>query len=281
MKLSIKGSQSYNKIEHICQYFTDPTISVTGDIDISKMNELVLSEFWPEAIAPTQIVKDDRDIKDRANSIIKYYVGDLKDKSFLDFGCGNGSCVRAAESVAKVSVGYDVVRHPSWNASCTDDIDAIKAHAPYNVILLYDVFDHIPEEKVDSAFNLLRSLCNEKTVLKMRCHPFTSIHGGHLYQKLNKAYAHLFLDDKTAEPYVDGFTRRIQRPLFTYRDTVQKNGFIIKRDEIIKSAISDNVASIIKSPEIVKHIYHLFNADPAWVDYILPIEFVDYTIGLG
>lgn len=280
MKLTLNTITLDTKVESFYQFFTNPTVTVSGDVNVSNIEQLIMTDFWPEAVAPSMIVNGDREIKERAKSIIKYYVGDLSSKSFLDFGCGDGSCVQVAKSTAKSAIGYDIIRCQTWDDSCTDDQKRVRSFAPYDTILAYDVFDHLLESQTDEAFDFLKSLCTDQTVIKMRCHPFTAIHGGHMYKKLNKAYAHLFLDEKTRCVYAEGFTRIIHRPILTYRETIQKHGFTIKKEEMIKSAMSPAVSNIIKSPSVIQYITQMFGTDESWIDYVLPIDFIDYVIGI-
>ena len=170
------NENAIKQISYLTTLFTDLKVTISGNYNPDTITDLIKSELWPDAVDSSNIARSEQDMKERAESIIRYFVGDLEGKKFLDFGCGNGLCVQSAKKRAKLAVGYDIVKHELWDNSCSTDINLIKNHGPYDVILMYDVFDHIPEDQVDSSLLLLRSLCASHTIIKFRFHQIGRAH---------------------------------------------------------------------------------------------------------
>ena len=117
---------------------------------------------------------------------------DLNDKSFLDFGCGEGHVVfQAAKNNVKKSVGYDP--HSSLPASegeCCffNDFEKAREEGPFDIVLMYDVLDHLKgfEEGMDctaisnrmsEVLSQVKLLTHENSKIYLRCHPWCSRHG--------------------------------------------------------------------------------------------------------
>ena len=77
------------------------------------------------------------------------------------------------------------------NTTITTDWGFVKSNGPYNVIILFDVIDHLKIENPTEVLRKLGELLAPDGKIYMRCHPITSRHGTHLYHDLNKAYVHL------------------------------------------------------------------------------------------
>jgi 2-polyprenyl-3-methyl-5-hydroxy-6-metoxy-1,4-benzoquinol methylase len=187
------------KIENISE------IEKKSDFDVLK--SLLMSEEWPQA-APDFLIceENEQDKIDRAEGIISYLSQDLRDKSFLDFGCGEGHvALNASTSGATKSHGYDILKSGNLNWEekkesflLTSDFEKIKKNAPYDFVLLYDVLDHT--ENPVEVLNKIRQIVDDNSKIFVRCHPFSSRHGTHLYRKLNKAYVQLvFTDEELTE----------------------------------------------------------------------------------
>lgn len=184
------------------------------------------SADWPEAIDPKMIIKKDNkaEQKFRALQIINHIREPLKDKKVLDFGCGNGYVAAEASHTAQLSVGYDIQEDSMWadhksdNLKLTTSLDTVKENGPYDLIIMYDVLDHIvaaaPTDVVKSASELL----SEQGVLFIRTHPWTSRTGGHIYEQYNKAYIHLIMtpDEMAKEGIEIEPNSKIIRPMAAY-----------------------------------------------------------------
>lgn len=190
--------------------------------------DLMQTRLWPDAVPSSMIVRDDQGKKIRAMSVVSSFVGQpLNGKRFLDFGCEEGHCVVEAAKHGATAMGYDVVRSPAWGDNCTDSLEAVDAAAPFDVILAYDVLDHIADNK--TRFQMLKRLRQWLAPggkIYVRCHPFTSRHGTHLYYTLNKAYAHLVLP-KGHDGGVP--TAEILAPVATYTKWFQDSGLNVAK----------------------------------------------------
>lgn len=129
--------------------------------------------------------------------------------------------------------------------------------APYDIIMLYDVLDHIE----GPVSNIAKELKNIKSILRpggsvyVRCHPFCSRHGTHLYQKINKAFIHLIFTEEELEKlgYGKEFqlpTRKIIHPIITYNEWFKTANFqLYKRDHVYREAVEpffENIPLVAK-----------------------------------
>jgi hypothetical protein len=157
---------------------------------------------WPEAVPQSMVANTPAEWKRRADVIVNSYMNrPVSGRKFLDFGCGNGMvAATAAAAGAAVSVGYDVVEDPAWAGTqmadkgfFTTDWDRVMQQAPYDSVLMFDVFDHM--EKNTQIEHCLKAVAATARggLIYFRGHPWSSRHGGHIYRKLNKAYVHMML----------------------------------------------------------------------------------------
>ncbi len=285
MKIKTNDIGDINKIS--CVEINNIDVSIKEDANI---DELIKSSFWPEALPSALIASEDAKVRFRSKTIVRSYVGNVTGKKILDFGCGNGYCTREAISAgAAISVGYDIKRNNTWDEAqpsnlspaivdpiLTTDFDEVLKYAPYDIILMYDVVDHIKPDEVNDAISKVISACDYKTFVKVRCHPWTSIHGGHIYEKLNRAYGHLLLSDDGLAEYQSEYVNKITRPIATYNKVFDK--FTTLNTNINKSYSSDNVSNVMKDKSIVNRLQKSLGGDGKWQSDVLPIEFVDYLL---
>jgi len=124
----------------------------------------------------------------------------------------------------------------------------------------------------------VRAVCSPKTKVYVRCHPWTSRHGGHLYLTINRAYAHILLSDETLAKIECEPVRKITRPLSTYDKIFNDSGFNINSvDKIIrpmeKLLVSADVAAAFE-----QRLSGETTANQQWQKHVLPIEFIDYVL---
>lgn len=225
----------------------EPITDAEKKSDFDVLKSLLMSEEWPQAAPDFLICEENEEDKiNRAEGIISYLSQDLRDKRFLDFGCGEGHvALNASTSGATKSYGYDILKsgNLNWeenkeNFLLTNDFKKIKENGPYDFVLLYDVLDHA-EDPID-VLNKVRQIVNENSKIFVRCHPFSSRHGTHLYRKLNKAYVQLvFTDEELTEL---GLTGDIKQK--TYFPIVENNKWF--DSSRFKSLNQDGVKTLVE-----------------------------------
>lgn len=166
--------------------------------EFKLLKEMLEEDRWPEATYTFQVADEnlESDKEERAEGIAGILLPSLEGKRFLDFGCGEGHVAKFASREAGLSVGFDIVtsgalewERKSSNFLLTTDLEAVRDQGPYDVVLMYDVIDHV--ENMAATLSQAKDLLSEKGEMVIRCHPWTSRHGSHLYKKKNKAFMHL------------------------------------------------------------------------------------------
>lgn len=179
------------------------------DATFDLLKSLVMEPSFPEAVDPSLIcdLSNEEEKIERATNIVEIYIEEfLENKSFLDFGCGEGHVALASlEKATKLSKGYDinpnafsksiVETNPNLLTNNWEDI----AKEKYDVILMYDVFDHIEKEDEVEVMKKLKSILAPDGKIYARMHPFVSRHANHYYHTLNKAFVHLIFTDEELE----------------------------------------------------------------------------------
>lgn len=188
--------------------------------------ELLKSSEWPVAVNPSLICHEDSDQEkyDRANGIIGLILDQaVRGKKFLDFGCGEGHvCQTVARQGASIAIGYDITSK-GWEdkkeCTLTTVFDKVVEQGPYDIVLMYDVIDHIVDKDPSLVLGKIKTVLAPNGKIYMRCHPWISRHGGHYYQSYNKAFVHAILSDEEFKQlgYTSNVeTRRVIAPIRTY-----------------------------------------------------------------
>ena len=261
------------------------TQSVYEPDEFEYLKNLLKSDNWPEAVLSFQIAdeKSETDKSERAEGIVDILLPDLKDIKFLDFGCGEGHVAKYCSEISTLSVGYDIVTPPSsffkWEEAddklfLTTNFEKVKEQGPYDVILLYDVLDHCKTSVTTCHDSMVEVLSRVKSVLSpegkvyLRCHPWCSRHGGHLYRKLNKAYVHLIFSEEELNSLgldID-FTHRVLFPLMTYNKAIEYAGLITTPESIDRQDLEDFFS---KDLIINKRLISIFGVN-AWGEKNIP-----------
>ena len=234
-------------------------IETESDFERSKLRALLRGTKWPFAVHPNLLIaNNDQDKLERADSILDWMMGNnLQDKKFLDFGCGEGHVAYQASQRAKLSIGYDI-NETGWERFkgtdrflLTSEFQEAHRHGPYDVILLYDVLDHIMTEEPQDVLKDLRSVLKDDGKVYVRCHPWCSRHGTHAYKSLNKAYIHFFFTPEELEKMgVSSLpTRKIIHPITTYDDWFQKAG--LKKIDSESNVMRETIEPFFQQEDIL------------------------------
>jgi 2-polyprenyl-3-methyl-5-hydroxy-6-metoxy-1,4-benzoquinol methylase len=245
--------------------------------ETKNLVHLLASDEWPEA-APSYLICDDSetDKKERAESIIDYVDESLKEKKFLDFGCGEGHVAATANNSAILSVGYDKKKtgNLTWEHESpllTTDIEKVRDFAPYDHVLIYDVLDH--SEDPTQILTTLRSLCSEDSKVYVRCHSWMSRHGSHLYRQVNKAYIHLVFTQQELQQMglIIEPTLQYLAPILTQKKWFENAGFEVTSECVVECAVE----SFFRRAEIEKRLPKINGSFPEWQ---MSQAFNDYII---
>jgi len=243
------------------------------------------NDDWPKAVDLDLIVGEKETEKQfRATQVIELIGIPTDGMSVLDFGCGEGHVAHEISQTANKVVGFDKKRCDSWDDKVADNLffitddKIIKQHAPYDLIILYDVIDHM---QGDHALTLKRlaQLLSDNGRFFIRTHPWTARHGSHLYEKINKAYLHLVVTpDETPDiPWKEvEYTHKITRPMGSYENWFKHAGLeIVSRDIQHVGAIEEFFDKLLD--RIIAVTWNgIIDQDTA--KKIMAIEFVDYIL---
>lgn len=271
--LETSDTTKFNKLIELAEAFATPKLSLSGELK-PNFDDLILSDFWPNEVEKTAIVTTPDEMAHRAKSIIDVY-GNIKGKKFLDVGCGLGHCVTEASNRGAVAWGFDI--EEAWDKSdtCTIDFNVVQQQGPYDFVSVYDVVDHVVDHKTCvTMMKLIHSVCTPSTTIRVRCHPWTSRHGGHLYLTINKAFAHILLSTDALNQLKSERTRQIHRPLHEYRKLFSESGFTIESQNKITHPLED----LFQTPPLVAAFQGKLKSGKKWQADVLPITFIDYIL---
>jgi 2-polyprenyl-3-methyl-5-hydroxy-6-metoxy-1,4-benzoquinol methylase len=226
----------------------EPETTPTDTATVACQELLKLND-WPHAVDPVYICNQssEEEKMERARSVIDLMIeARLEGQSFLDYGTGGGHVTAVISKDTKYAIGYDIQASESWKlmdgVNLTTDWEEVKKNGPYNIVLAYDVLDHIdPDISVIDELKNIRSVLSPNGRIYVRCHPWCSRHGSHLYHQINKAYAHLVFTDEelVAMGYEPARVRKIIHPLGTYSDWFKAAGLQIKSHHINKDPVEE------------------------------------------
>ena len=147
---------------------------------------------------------------------------------------------------AAVSIGYEIERPTKskleWedkkeNLLLTTCFEKVKSEGPYDIILIYDVLDHAKGESMSEILDRAKSVLSDDGRIYLRCHPWCGRHGGHVYRKINKAFAHLVLtEDELKEMGVEiEPNQKVLFPLVTYSRVIEEAGLVKIQEHEVES----------------------------------------------
>jgi 2-polyprenyl-3-methyl-5-hydroxy-6-metoxy-1,4-benzoquinol methylase len=264
-------------------------VAETNYDDFESLKQAINSNKWPEAVNP-HLICDPNSTEDkieRGRGIIELMVEeDLKNLKVLDFGCGEGHTIAlSSDYKTSLSVGYDIKDHNYWrevsnkaNLLFTSDYQTVVNQGPYDVIILFDVLDHVVNESPVSILAKARELLSNNGKIYMRTHPFVSRHATHLYHDLNKAYVHLVFtpeelrqlvpNSKYVEPSIN-----VTTPINTYDKFIKEAGLKAtnRRD------ITEKVEPFFKIPRIADRIMKNTKMN-FFPEFQMSLQFLDYVL---
>lgn len=252
-----------------------------------ELKNLVNNSNWENAVPPDLLCDENNheDKMDRARGIRDVFYTDYSytGKKILDFGTGYGHLVAAiAENNPEKVVGYDINNNfqivSNEKILLTNDWTQVVSNGTYDLIFIYDVIDHVEKESPKSILEKAKSVLNQNGIIRMRCHPFISKHGGHVYNKINKSYVHLVLDKNELARLGHDFknypTVQVRTPLMTY------NRFIndAKLKIIDQKVVSESVDDFCIKGEIAERIKKNMGITNLMIQQ-MGMQFIDYTLG--
>lgn len=264
-------------------------IEENKEFDILK--NLLKSDRWPEAVAKSKIANEDseQDKRERAEGISNTLMPVLHNKKFLDFGCGEGYVVKHNANRSSMSVGYDIKSNSksfAWEEVgekmlLTTDFEKVREYGPYDIILIYDVLDHIENETIEQVLEKAKSVLEPEGIIRLRCHPWSSRHGGHAYKEINKAFVHLVFNDEELKELGLNLesNQKITNPIKTYNDAILSVGLVkqseveletqevedfFEQNPLIKNRILQSLGLTEWTPQSPKH-----QLSQCFLDYIL------------
>ena len=242
--------------------------------------QVTIVKSWPEAVPTTFIVRPGQRpaATMRARQIIDQLAGDLSGLNMLDYGCGEGWTAAVAADQAATVVGYDPTPSPVWETLIRDNLKFATSpgNGPYDIILCYDVLDHVEEPQAEVMARLHRLLSPEG-VLYLRLHPWTSRHGAHQYEGNgnNLAYWHLAAEPAEVAAAVMVPPYRVIRPLAIYEALVRDAGFKVLERRIDSHEPEPYFADATLDA-IIRNTWGQIDADQA--HKIMAIQHVDYLL---
>lgn len=277
-----------------------PYLHVLGELvgqntDCITLKSLLASDQWPEAIDHNLICAQDSETDkiSRAEGILELLVEkDLKDRKFLDFGCGEGHVpYKAISQNPVVSVGYDIVENEMWEKFgtqerlvLTDKIEEVEKYAPYDVILVYDVIDHVSKDDAVKLLKKVSDLIELNGTIYLRAHPFCSRHATHLYQKINKAFIHLVFTGNELRDmgYESPANAHITHPISQYGELFEQSNLVVSHHNILR----EKVEPFFKKTALIKERVRMHYKESkdkairngAFPEFQCEQQFLDYVL---
>jgi SAM-dependent methyltransferase len=265
-----------------------PSPSNTPEGSFESLKALLDSDKWPVAANPNLICDPDNEVDkiERGRGIVELMVEtDLKDKKFLDYGCGEGhSTAYASTKGVTKAVGYDVLPQ-KWDGRNTDTLlltsnwEDVVTNGPYDAILVFDVIDHLTSEKAADVVKKIRTVLKDEGEIFLRAHPFTSRHALHNYHDLNKGFIQLVFTPEELDTllknskHIEQNSGRVVTPLAAYKKFFDEANL-----EIISARpVKDVIDPFFKLPTIESRIKKTVGMEQ-FPEFQMGMQFIDYRL---
>jgi len=253
------------------------------------LEEVLKNDKFPVAIDPMFITdpNSESDKNTRVQAILDLWLQDsLEGKKILDFGCGEGHLVEEITKRGAKAFGYDIAKIPQRQAGIfSNNWEEIVSNGPYDIIVFYDVLDHTENQMPPELLVMAKKVLAEKGTMRIRCHPWCSRHGTHLFHKQNKAFLHLlFSGEELRNAGITGpRTIRVIHPIATYQTWISKAGCRIVHNKVYRRDFEpmfrfDPYRSKILDNWQHSHIDASLRNRTGFPDYAMDQEFLDYTL---
>lgn len=275
--------------EHMIKFFTKfldtDTLGVKSLSKEDKLKELtdlryeIKKDTWPEAESP-KLTQSQKSMKLFGELIST----PVKNKNILEFGCCDCelSSLLKSKFGAKTVVAFRLEDCQSTdtnlldpNVIFTDKFRVAQQIAPFDIIILNDVIDHL-EKPVFWIKQLAKMLSKETGRMFVRCHPWLSRNGTHLSEQMNKAFLHLMLsDDELGTLGVSNkFTRKITDGMDSYKRFFEESNLKILNHKFYTKSIE---VSFLKNQVILERIKKFTKIDKNLLEK-LEVEFIDFEL---
>ena len=101
----------------------------------------------------------------RLNRILGIVKGEIHRGKILDYACGSGALVSFLSRIVPDSViGYEPFMKHRYEADLPiyDDIEKIKSFAPYSVICINALLEHLHNSEIERILNVCKTMLSEK-----------------------------------------------------------------------------------------------------------------------
>jgi len=254
--------------------------------EFALLKDAVEKGEWPLAADSGSICETEAHKEHRAENIIQFVIVDyLKDRKFLDFGCGEGHTVFAANKQGtNKAIGYDI-KPFGWDRFeqdesklLTTEWNKVVDNGPYDVILMFDVLDHAEMEDPIQLLKKARDVLTKNGKLYVKCHPWSSRHGSHIYeQNVNKAFAHLIFDEVELTRIfgtAGRITLPVTHPIQTYNDWFKDAAWEIESEYVSRTKVEKFFMKKELHDRIAKH----YPSEEDKFEKYISIDFVDYVL---